>query len=160
MILLSVTGYTSPERSNNEPFMANLMMSDKEKNNSSAPSSPKSMGDDWGTGYGSGRSKLFENPDDLDIFCDHKNGINYIFHGPELGCTIDHLEYDPDTCRITVITNDRQRLDLGVRIQWLVRPYIAKEQDLYIIRTEDGKSIDGVIVPLKIKAPQITKTVN
>lgn len=160
MILLSVTGYTSLEHCNNAPFLADLAMSDEEKKMNGTPKSPKSMGDDWGSGFGSGRTKLFEKPEDFDIYCDRKNGINYIFHGPELGCTIDHLEYDPETKRITVITNDHQRLDLGVRIQWLVRPYIAKEQDLFIIRTENGESIDGVEVPLRIKAPEISKTVN
>jgi hypothetical protein len=160
MILLSVTGYTSLEHYNDVPFLADLAMSDETNNMNGTPKSPKSMGDDWGTGFGSGRTKLFESTDDFDIYCDRKNGINYIFHGPELGCTIDHLEYDPDTCHITVITNDRQRLDLGVRIQWLVRPYIAKEQNLFIIRTQNGETIDGVEVHLKIKDPEITKTMN
>jgi len=160
MILLSVRGYTSPEHCNNAPFLANLAMSDEEENMNGSALSPKSMGDDWGSGQGSGRTKLFESPDDFDIYCDHKSGQNYIFHGPELGCTIDHLEYDPDTCHITVVTNDSQRIDLGVRIQWLVRPYIAKEQDLYIIRTENGKSIDGIEVHLKIKEPEISKALN
>ncbi len=148
---------------NNTPFVADLVMSDKDENvnnETDTPSSPKSMGNDWGSGFGSGRTKLFESPDDFDIYCDRENGVNYIFHAPELGCTIDHLEYDPDTCRITVVTNDSQRLDLGVRIQWLVRPYIAKEQNLFIIRTEDGESIDGVEVHLKIKEPEIRNSLN
>ena len=160
MILLSVAEYNPSEHYVNVPFLADLIMSDEVKNDGGAPKSPKSMGDDWGSGFGSGRTKLFENTKDFDIYCDRERGINYIFHGPELNCTIDHLEYDPETCRITVFTNDSQRLDLGARIQWLVRPYIAKEQDLFIIRTENGEAIDGVEVPLRIKAPEITKTVN
>ncbi len=160
MILLSVNGYTSLEHCNNAPFLADLAMSDDEEHMNGKSKTPKSMGDDWGSGFGSGRTKLFESSNDFDIFCDHSNGVNYIFHGPELGCTIDHLEYDPETCRITVITNDSQRLDLGVRIQWLVRPHIAKEQDLFIIRTENGESIGGFEVSLKIKEPEISKTVN
>jgi len=160
MILLSVTGYNSLEHCSNVPFMANFVMSDEEKNMNEMPKSQKSMGDDWGSGFGSGRTRLFKSHDDFDIYCDRERGVNYIFHGPELGCTIDHLEYDPDTQRITVITNDSQRMDLGARIQWLVRPYIAKEQDLFIIRTENGESIDGVEVHLKIKTPEISKTVN
>ena len=160
MILLSVNGYNPAQHYDNMPFLASLVMSDEENNMNGDANAPKSMGDDWGSGQGSGRKKLFNNPDDLDIYCDRERGQNYIFHGPELGCTIDHLEYDPETYRITVVTNDRQRLDLGVRIQWLVRPYIAKEQDLYIIRTEDGQAIDGVEVHLTIKEPEISKTVN
>ena len=137
-----------------------MMMSDEEKIANTPPKSIKSMGKDWGTGFGSGRTKLFQNPDDFDIYCDREKGINYIFHGPELGCTIDHLEYDHDTQRITVHTNDSQQFDLGAKIQWLVRPYIAKEQYLFIIRTKNGIPIDGQEVHLRIKDPEIKKTLN
>lgn len=138
-------------------------MSEEKKNMGTEVEMPESqtdMGKDWGTGTGSGRTKLFENHADFDIYCDRERGINYIFHGPELNCTIDHLEYDPDTQHITVITNDNQRFDLGARIQWLVRPYIAKEQYLFIIRTENGDPVDGFEVLLKIKDPEITSSLN
>lgn len=161
MILLSVTSYNCFERYETMPFMADLVMSDEKKEVETPPkSSPKSMGKHWGSGFGSGRSRLFNKPEDFDIYCDRERGVNYIFHGPELGCTIDHLEYDHDTQRITVHTNDSQRLDLGTKIQWLVRPYIAKEQHLFIIRTQNGQPIDGVEVQLKIKDPEIQKTLN
>lgn len=136
------------------------MSNKEEKELETPPKSPKSMGEDWGLGLGSGRARLFARPEDFDIYCDRENGINYIFHGPELDCTIDHMEYDHDTQRIEVITNDRQRMDLGARVQWLVRPYIARDQYLFIIRTENGEPIDGVEVHLTIKEPEITKTVN
>ncbi len=167
MILLSVYPYDGVERFNNMPFLAENIMSDKENKENenkeeaiATPKPPPSISRDWGSGFGSGRSKLFENPEDFDIYCDRERGVNYIFHGPELGCTIDYLEYDPDTQRITVHTNDHQRLDLGAKIQWLVRPYIAKDQYLFIIRTKDGKAIDGVEVKLKVKEPEIQKTLN
>lgn len=119
-----------------------------------AAPSPKSMG---GFGSGSGRKNLFNSPNDFDIYCDRAKGVNYIFHQCELNFSIDHLEYDPKTCHITVFSNDGQQLDLGAKIQWLVRPYIAKEQYLFIIRTQNGDVIDGVQVYLKIKDPEITK---
>ncbi len=162
MILLSVDRYDGLEHFTNMPFLASLIMSkeEEEKKESSNNTAPPSMGNDWGSGFGAGRTRLFENPDDFDIYCDRERGINYIFHAPELNCTIDFLEYDHDTQRITVHTNDRQRFDLGTKIQWLVRPYIAKEQDLFIIRTKDGQAIDGFEVPLRIKDPEIKKTLN
>ena len=157
MIFLSVNEYSDGEHFNNMPFLADLIMSEEENNSpEKLPPSPKSMGSDWGTGSG-GRKSLFSSEKDFDIYCDREKGINYIFHGCELNCTIDHLEYDHDTQRITVHTNDRQQLDLGAKIQWLVRPYIAKEQYLFIVRTNEGKAIDGVQVYLKIKEPEITK---
>lgn len=162
MIFLSSRAYSGFELSAIVPFLAGLFMSDSDNNddsNAGSNASP-SMGKDWGSGFGSGRQKLFEKPEDFDIYCDRERGINYIFHGPELNCTIDHLEYNPDTQRINVITNDSQTFDLGAKVQWLVRPYIAQEQFLYIIRTENGKAIDGVEVHLKIKVPEIQKTLN
>ncbi len=119
------------------------------------PSTPSlSMG---GFGSGSGRTSLFASPKDFDIYCDRAKGINYIFHQCELNYTIDHLEYDHDTQRITVYSNDGQSLDLGAKIQWLVRPYIAKDQNIFVVRTKNGVVIDGVQVYLKVKDPEITK---
>lgn len=162
MISLSVNSYNGKQHVTDMPFLAHLIMADDDNiNDEHTPYSPASISKDWGGGFGSGgRAKLFNSTDDFDIYCDREKGINYIFHGPELNCTIDHLEYDHDTQRITVITNDSQKLDLGAKIQWLVRPYIAKEQNLFIIRTQDGKAIDGYEVPLRIKTPEITKTLN
>ena len=124
------------------------------------PPGPESMGAGWGDGSGSGRTKLFDSPNDFSISCDREKGQCFIFHGPELNCTIDYLEYDHDTQHITVFTNDNQKLDLGAKIQWLLRPYIAKEQYLYIIRTKDGEAIDGIEVHLRIKDPPITKNMD
>ncbi len=155
MILLSVNRYDGHEHFDNMPFLANIAMSDNEEQNSNEPlpPSPRSMGKDWGSGFGSGRTRLFNSPDDFDIVCNREGGTNYIFHGCELNCSIDHMEYDEENQRITVFTTDGQKMDLGAKIQWLVRPYIAKEQYLYIIRTKDGQAIDGVEVHLQIKVP-------
>ena len=160
MIFLSVDSYNRVKHYDSMPFLADLIMSDENKETEIQKPSPKSMGDDWGSGEGSGRKTLVDSPNDVDIYCDRERGTNYIFHGPELNCTIDHLEYDHDTQRITVFTNDSQRFDLGAKIQWLVRPYIAKEQYIYIIRTENGKPIDGHEVKLTKKRPEITETLN
>lgn len=163
MLLLNVARYDGLEQFTHMPFLASFNMSEEEEEKEKKPvkpATPPSMGKDWGSGSGSGRSRLFENPDDFDIFCDRENNMNYIFHAGELNCTIDFLEYDPETQRITVHTNDHQQLDLGAKIQWLIRPYIAREQDLFIIRTKNGQAIDGVEVHLQIKNPQTKNTLN
>lgn len=148
-----MTGKTSTY----EPFLADLIMSEDEndKNEKNSPKNGQSedgakMGLDFGTSHSASHKRLF-NPENFDIYCDCKNNQNYIFHKGELNCTVDHLEYDPETQRITVYTNDGQKLDLGARVQWLVRPYIAKDQDIYIVKTENGKTIDGIHVPLVVK---------
>jgi hypothetical protein len=155
MILLNDGAYTASRTLTTVPFPVQFMMSDEEENEIEEPKEglKTSMGQDWGESLKTERKLLFKNPDDFDIFCDYELKQNYIFHGPELGCTIDHLEYDPETQRIIVHTNDGQELDLGTRIQWLVRPYIAKEQDIFIIQTKDGEPIDGVEVHMSVRDP-------
>lgn len=122
----------------------------KEKKESPA----KGMGKDWSSSQSKSK-KLFEKTEDFDIYCDRQKGVNYIFHAGQLNCTIDHLEFNPDTQRITVFTNDGQKLDLGTRIQWLIRPYIAKDQQIYIVRTENKEMKEGIQVPLYVKRPEI-----
>lgn len=114
---------------------------------------------EWGSSMK--RTKSLFKPEDFDIFCDKETGLTYIFHAPELGCTIDFMEYNPETQRVTVFTKDGQKMDLGVRIQWLIRPYFAKAQDIFVIRTKDGQALDGVEVELRIKAVEDpAKTLN
>lgn len=131
------------------------MMADDEIEN------PKSlnMGKEWGSSLAA-RKTLFKNLEDFDIFCDRERGQNYIFHGPELNCTIDYMEYDPETQRITVFTTDGQKMDLGTKIQWLVRPYIAREQNIFIIRTQNGQAINGIEVHLRVKGHKKENTLN
>lgn len=130
------------------------MMAQDDINKEKKQSSGKTMGSEWSSGI-SRHKKLFENLADFDIYCDRQNNQNYIFHAGTLNCTIDHLEYNPETQRITVFTNDGQKLDLGTRIQWLIRPYIAKDQTILIVRTENREMKEGIQVPLYVKKPEI-----
>lgn len=130
------------------------MMTQDDSNKDKKQPSGKTMGSEWSSGI-TKKKKLFENLSDFDIYCDRQNNQNYIFHAGALNCTIDHLEYNPETQRITIITNDGQKLDLGTRIQWLIRPYIAKDQTIFIVRTENREMKEGIQVPLFVKKPEI-----
>ncbi len=142
-----------------QAFLAFLVMSD---DHSEQPpvnkKSPTSIKGDWGTSQRSSRKVLFEKSE-FDIFCDREMGETFIFYGKELPCTVDYLEYNAENQRVTVFTTDGQQLDLGTRIQWLIRPYFAKAQIIVMARTKNGKVIEGFEVPLKIKASE-EKTVN
>jgi len=142
-----------------QAFLAFLVMSD---DNAEQPipskKSPTSIKGDWGTSLRSQRKVLFEKSE-FDIFCDREMGETFIFYGKELPFTVTSLEYNPENQRVTVFTNDGQQLDLGTRIQWLIRPYFAKPQIIVMARTKNGKVMEGFEVPLKIKAPE-DKTVN
>lgn len=93
---------------------------------------------------------LFESQADFDIYCDRKKAVNYIFHGKDINYQIDHLEFNIATRRITAITQESKRLDLGAKIGSPVFPYLAREQYIFIVKTENGKALGGVQVYMKL----------
>jgi hypothetical protein len=152
MILLSASHYNDHKHLSHNQFLANFIMSEDQTEEKS------SVTKEWGSSMK--KTKALFKPDEFDIFCDKDSGLTYIFHIPELGCTIDFMEYDPETQHVTVFTTDGQKMDLGMRIQWLIRPYFARAQEIFVIRTENGKPQDGIEVALRIKAENPQKTLN
>jgi hypothetical protein len=153
MILLRDVHYNGREGTNLPYILAHNIIMSEEKTQEKQSFTKK-----WGSS--TKKTKSLFKPEDFDIFCDKDSGMTYIFHGPELGCTIDFMEYNPENQRVTVFTKDGQKMDLGVRIQWLVRPYFAKPQDIYIIRTKDGQALDGFEVELRIKKEEEPQILN
>lgn len=97
------------------------------------------------TNHDSGGDALFR-PEEFDIYCNKVTLETYIFHGKAIDYeTIDHLEYDHADYSVTVVHKDGTRLDLGAKIQWLVRPYFSKAQEVFIVQTKDGDSINGTV---------------
>lgn len=122
-------------------------MSDLEpEKNPSVPTS--SAKDAFKPEQGSGKPGLFT-ADEMDIYCNKVTLEAYIFHGKEVEYDpIAYLEYDPTEKRVDVVMKDSTRLDLGVKIQWLVRPYFTKAKEVSIVQTKDREPIDGTVVPL------------
>jgi len=89
-------------------------------------------------------------PNEVDLFANKKTKETYIFHGKVIDYNISHLVYVPEDHSVIVVMNDGTRLDLGVKLQWLVRPYFLKAREVFIVRTEDKKSVDGTVVPLRL----------
>lgn len=88
-------------------------------------------------------------PDELDIYVNKVTLEAYIFHGKDIDySTLDHLEYDPLDHGVDVVRKDGSITDLGVKIQWLVRPYFIKAEQINIVQTKDGESVDGTVIPL------------
>ena len=153
MILLRDVQYNGREDTNFPHFLSQSYSMAEEKTENK-----QSFTKEWGSS--TKKARVLFKPEDMDIFCDKNTGFTYIFHGPELGCTIDYMEYDPEIQRVTVYTKDGQKMDLGIRIQWLIRPHFAKPQDIFVIRTKDGQAMDGVEVELRIKKDEAPKTLN
>lgn len=89
-------------------------------------------------------------PKEVDLYVDKQTKQTYIFHGKVINYDISHLVYVPEDHSVIVVMNDKTRLDLGVKLQWLVRPHFIKAPEVYIVRTEDGKTVDGTTVPLRL----------
>ena len=78
------------------------------------------------SGSGSDKPALFK-PEEMDIYCKKSTLECYIFHSQKVDYEkLDYLEYDPKTYTVDVVMKDGSRMDLGVKIQWLVRPYFTK----------------------------------
>ena len=87
--------------------------------------------------------------DEVDIYCNKMTKESFVFHAIELDYkTLERMEYNHDTFRAKVFMKDGRELDLGVKIQWLIRPYFSKAQEVQIIRTVDGEPVDGTFIPL------------
>lgn len=93
---------------------------------------------------------LFD-PKEFDIYVNKITKETYIFHTKEIKQDIVRLEYNPKNHRVTVIKNDGTQMDLGAKIQWLVRPHFVKSREIGIVQTKDGAAMDGFMVPLVIK---------
>ena len=101
-----------------------------------------------GSGVEDGALLPLFKPDEMDIYVNKITGENYIFYGKTIDTNIKHIEFDHVSCRMTVEMNDGRRMDLGVRIQWLIRPYIKKEQQIAVVRTKDGEALEAIMVPV------------
>jgi len=99
-------------------------------------------------GKASDKPALFTS-DEMDIYCNKVTLETYVFHGKDVDYEpIAYLEYDPKSKRVDVVMKDNTRLDLGVKIQWLVRPYFTKAKEISIVQTKNREPIDGTVVPL------------
>jgi hypothetical protein len=120
------------------------MADDKEKD-----SKDGSLSKSWSGGEAADYGDHVFKPEELDIYTNKITLETYIFHSKKLNYpNIGYLEYNPETYAVTVHYKDGRALDLGVKIQWLVRPYFVKAKEIWIVRTRDGNSIDGITVPL------------
>jgi hypothetical protein len=112
------------------------------------PESKPSMKSAFRSGRGlEGAPALFA-PGEMDIYVNKITLEAYIFHGKPVEQNIERLEYDPDDHMVTVVKKDGTIMDLGVKIQWLVRPYFTRAQQVGIVRTKDGETVDGFYVPM------------
>jgi len=92
-------------------------------------------------------------PDEMDIYCNKVTKETFVFHGKELDYdTLERMEYDPKDYTVDVFLKDGTVLDLGVKIQWLIRPYFTKAEEIQIVQTKDGEAINGTFLPITHKS--------
>ncbi len=94
------------------------------------------------------KAALFK-PEELDLYCNKVTAEAFIFHGKVIDYDqIDHFEYDHRTYTVDVVFTNGAVMDLGVRVEWIVRPYFSRAREVTIAQTQDGKSVRGVALPL------------
>lgn len=93
---------------------------------------------------------------EMDIYVNKITLEAFIFHGKPVAQDIERLEYDPDDHMVTVVKKDGTLMDLGVKIQWLIRPYFTRAREIGIVRTKDGETVDGFFVPMEHKRKKET----
>lgn len=83
-------------------------------------------------------------PDELDLYSNKITHETYIFHSKEVNYSkISHFVYNNETWDCIVFMKNGDLLDLGIKIEWLVRPYLERAKFVQIVRTRKGISIDG-----------------
>jgi hypothetical protein len=108
---------------------------------------PRSVKSAFSAGKSANSGVLFQ-PKEFDIYVNKITKEAYIFHAPAIPQDIDRLEYDPKDHSVTVVKKDGTQMDLGAKLQWLVRPYFIKAREVGIVQTKDGEIVDGFMVPL------------
>jgi TIR domain len=88
-------------------------------------------------------------PEELDIYVNKVTKEAFIFHGKAISYDISHLVYVPENHAVIVVMNDGSRLDLGVRIQWLTRPYFTRAKNVLVMHTKDNEELERITVPLR-----------
>ena len=132
-----------------EAVLAHIIMSENDSGKRS------SIRGEWNADTDGGRAKHLFLPEELDIYVNKVTLEAYIFHSKKVEYdTLERLEYDPSDYSVAVVKKDGTRMDLGVKIQWLVRPYFTKANEIHIVQTKDGESINGTVVPLVHKGAQ------
>lgn len=87
-------------------------------------------------------------PDECDLYINKLTRENYIFHGKDIDQNITKIEFHHFERRMAVFFGDGSILDLGVRIQWLILPFIASENQISLVQTKNGKAVSGRVVPV------------
>lgn len=128
------------------------MNDETEKPEDTAPSAPaKGIRDAFEPGEAKDKPSLFL-PDEMDIYCNKITKETFIFHGKDVDYAIlERMEYDPQDYSVDVFLKDGRVLDLGVKIQWLIRPYFTKAEEIQIVQTKDGEAINGTFIPITHK---------
>lgn len=87
-------------------------------------------------------------PDDIDIVASKKAGEVYFYHAGALPGAVERLEYDHADHSVIVCFADGRKMDLGVKIQSLVRGAVESASEIMLSRTENRRILSETIAPV------------
>jgi len=91
-------------------------------------------------------------PEEMDIYCNKITKETFVFHAKTIDYdSLERMEYNPKDYSVEVFKKDGTSVDLGVKIQWLLRPYFTKSTEVQIVQTKDGQAINGTFLPITHK---------
>jgi hypothetical protein len=95
------------------------------------------------------RDPVLFKPDELDIYTNRVTNEAWIFHAPPISIEIREVEYDHKGKRMTFISEEGKRYDLGVKIQSLIRPTIEKISHIVVTQLTDGMPVSWFDAPVR-----------
>lgn len=137
-------------------------MSDDPKDKKSKAKGASKKGKSAKDAFGSGNKKKGKSqkgdkmvmflPEEMDIYCNKITLETFIFHSKDVDYeNLERMVYDPEDYTVDVHLKDGTILDLGVKIQWLLRPYFTKSNEIQIVQTKNKEAINGTFLPITHK---------
>lgn len=89
-------------------------------------------------------------PSELDLYMNRIRLDAYVFFNKDIDLSIDYVRFDHGDASVLVHYLDGTILDLGVKVQWLIRPHLMRATDISFVQTKNGQTTGkGILVPIK-----------
>ena len=123
--------------------------SDLNQNPEDMPKEAEKLSESWSSEVSTRIKEPLFTTEELDIYTNKVTHEAFIFHSKKIDYDkLDRLEYDAKKYTLTVHYKDQRAQDLGVKIQWILRPYLKHASEVNVARTENKEVVDATVLPL------------
>ncbi len=94
------------------------------------------------------KTRLFTD-DEITLHVNKTTNETFFYYDKKIDLDIiERLEYDPEAFTVDVVRKDDQVWDLGVKVQYFIRPYLSKTDKVEFVRTYNRERIEAKFVPI------------